>query len=70
MIVHHFLAEPRPSGLAAGVLPDLEGMLPLYYDLWGWDATVDFAKLYTALNQYRFDAFLSSLFSVKAQLVI
>jgi aldehyde:ferredoxin oxidoreductase len=38
VIVHHFLAEPRPSGLAAGVLPDLEGMLPLYYDLWGWDA--------------------------------
>ena len=38
MIVRHFLAEPRPSGLAAGVLPDLEGMLPLYYDLWGWDA--------------------------------
>ena len=38
MIVHHFLAEPRPSGLAAGVLPDLEGMLPLYYELRGWDA--------------------------------
>jgi len=38
VIVHHFLAEPRPSGLAAGVLPDLKGMLPLYYDLRGWDA--------------------------------
>jgi aldehyde:ferredoxin oxidoreductase len=34
---HRFLAEPRPSGTAAGVLPDLEWMLPRYYELRGWD---------------------------------
>jgi aldehyde:ferredoxin oxidoreductase len=33
-----FLAEPRPSGSAAGVLPDLAAMLPLYYELRGWTA--------------------------------
>jgi aldehyde:ferredoxin oxidoreductase len=33
-----FLAEPRPSGTAAGVLPDLDNMLPMYYELRGWDA--------------------------------
>jgi aldehyde:ferredoxin oxidoreductase len=33
-----FLAEPRPSGSAAGVLPDLDRMLPMYYELRGWDA--------------------------------
>ena len=33
-----FLSEPRPSGTAAGVLPDLEGMLSLYYQMRGWDA--------------------------------
>lgn len=32
-----FLLEPRPSGAAAGVLPDLDRMLPLYYELRGWD---------------------------------
>ena len=32
-----FLHEPRPSGTAAGVLPDLDAMLPLYYELRGWD---------------------------------
>ncbi|HEC33533.1 MAG TPA: aldehyde ferredoxin oxidoreductase [Chloroflexi bacterium] len=32
-----FLTEPRPSGTAAGVLPDLDHMLPLYYELRGWD---------------------------------
>jgi len=32
-----FLAEPRPSGTAAGNLPDLDSMLPMYYDLRGWD---------------------------------
>jgi len=31
------LTEPRPSGTAAGVLPDLDRMLPLYYKLRGWD---------------------------------
>lgn len=30
------LAEPRPSGGAEGVLPDLESMLEEYYDLRGW----------------------------------
>jgi len=33
-----FLIEPRPSGTAAGVLPDLDRMLSFYYDLRGWDA--------------------------------
>jgi len=32
------LDEPRPTGSAAGVLPDLETMLPLYYQLRGWTA--------------------------------
>jgi aldehyde:ferredoxin oxidoreductase len=32
-----FLAEPRPSGSAAGNLPDLELMMPVYYELRGWD---------------------------------
>lgn len=31
------LTEPRPSGGAAGNLPDLERLLPLYYKLRGWD---------------------------------
>ena len=31
-----FLTEPRPTGSAAGVLPDLDAMLPIYYDLRGW----------------------------------
>lgn len=29
--------EPRPSGEAAGVLPDMELMLPVYYQLRDWD---------------------------------
>ena len=33
-----FLAEPRPTGSSAGVLPDLDAMLPRYYELRGWDA--------------------------------
>jgi aldehyde:ferredoxin oxidoreductase len=32
-----FLTEPRPSGTAEGNLPDLETMMPLYYELRGWD---------------------------------
>jgi aldehyde:ferredoxin oxidoreductase len=32
-----FLSEPRPTGSAAGVLPDLDAMLPRYYELRGWD---------------------------------
>ncbi len=31
------LTEPRPSGSAEGVLPDLEVMLPVYYKLREWD---------------------------------
>jgi aldehyde:ferredoxin oxidoreductase len=31
------LKEPRPHGSAAGVLPDLGLMLPLYYELRDWD---------------------------------
>jgi aldehyde:ferredoxin oxidoreductase len=31
-----FLAEPRPSGMAAGVLPDLDSMLAEYYQVRGW----------------------------------
>jgi aldehyde:ferredoxin oxidoreductase len=31
------LTEPRPSGHAEGVLPDLQVMLPAYYELRGWD---------------------------------
>ena len=34
---YRFLHEPRPSGTAAGVLPDLGAMLPLYYELRGWE---------------------------------
>jgi aldehyde:ferredoxin oxidoreductase len=33
-----FLREPRPSGTAMGVLPDLDAMLPMYYELRGWGA--------------------------------
>jgi aldehyde:ferredoxin oxidoreductase len=32
------LTEPRPTGSAAGVLPDLAAMLPAYYELRGWNA--------------------------------
>ncbi len=32
-----FLTEPRPDGSAAGNLPDLDLMLPVYYDLRDWD---------------------------------
>jgi len=31
-----FANEPRPTGGAAGVLPDLAVMLPLYYEMRGW----------------------------------
>jgi aldehyde:ferredoxin oxidoreductase len=31
------LTEPRPTGDAAGVLPDLEVMMPIYYQLRDWD---------------------------------
>ncbi|RME50065.1 MAG: aldehyde ferredoxin oxidoreductase, partial [Caldilineae bacterium] len=33
------LTEPRPSGSAAGVLPNLATMLPVYYRLRDWDET-------------------------------
>jgi aldehyde:ferredoxin oxidoreductase len=29
--------EPRPTGTAAGVLPDMQIILPRYYELRGWD---------------------------------
>jgi aldehyde:ferredoxin oxidoreductase len=32
-----FLEEPRPDGSAAGVLPDLALMLPIYYELRDWN---------------------------------
>ena len=32
-----FVAEPRPTGSAAGNLPDMELMMPVYYELRGWD---------------------------------
>jgi aldehyde:ferredoxin oxidoreductase len=32
-----FLAEPRPTGSAAGNLPDMGILMPLYYELRGWD---------------------------------
>lgn len=32
-----FTTEPRPTGGAAGVLPDMAVMLPIYYQLRGWD---------------------------------
>jgi len=32
-----FLREPRPSGTAAGNLPDLDRLLPMYYRHRGWD---------------------------------
>jgi aldehyde:ferredoxin oxidoreductase len=31
------LSEPRPTGHAAGVLPDLGVMMPIYYEMRGWD---------------------------------
>ena len=31
------LSEPRPSGSAAGILPDLAAMLPIYYRLRDWN---------------------------------
>jgi aldehyde:ferredoxin oxidoreductase len=31
-----FTEEPRPSGGAEGVLPDMETMLPMYYAMRGW----------------------------------
>jgi len=32
-----FVTEPRPTGSAAGNLPDMELMMPVYYELRGWD---------------------------------
>ncbi len=31
------VTEPRPTGSAAGVLPDMGLMMPVYYELRGWD---------------------------------
>ncbi len=32
------VAEPRPSGEAAGQLPNMDIMMPIYYELRGWDS--------------------------------
>ncbi len=32
-----FLTEPRPTGSGAGYLPDMDFLLPLYYEMRGWD---------------------------------
>jgi aldehyde:ferredoxin oxidoreductase len=45
-----FLKEPRPSGTAAGNVPDMDLLLPLYYERRGW--TVD-GKPTTALLEGR-----------------
>jgi aldehyde:ferredoxin oxidoreductase len=37
LLPRRILTEPRPSGGAAGALPDLEVMLPIYYLMRGWD---------------------------------
>ncbi|MBN1180057.1 MAG: aldehyde ferredoxin oxidoreductase C-terminal domain-containing protein, partial [Anaerolineae bacterium] len=37
VLPQRFLTEPRPSGTAAGILPDMDAMLPLYYEMRGWD---------------------------------
>ncbi len=31
-----FTTESRPTGGAAGVLPDMAAMMPVYYELRGW----------------------------------
>ncbi|MBI4771507.1 MAG: aldehyde ferredoxin oxidoreductase family protein [Chloroflexi bacterium] len=38
VLPHRLEHEPRPTGSAAGVLPDIKRMLPEYYRLRGWDA--------------------------------
>ena len=37
MLPSRFVTEPRPTGSAAGNLPDMELMMPVYYELRGWD---------------------------------
>jgi len=37
LVIHRLEHEPRPTGSAAGVLPDMGRMLPRYYALRGWD---------------------------------
>jgi len=37
VLPHRLEHEPRPTGSAAGVLPDMGRMLPRYYALRGWD---------------------------------
>ncbi|MCO6449381.1 MAG: aldehyde ferredoxin oxidoreductase family protein [Caldilineales bacterium] len=39
VLPRRLVTEPRPSGFAEGVLPDMELMLPIYYELRGWDET-------------------------------
>jgi aldehyde:ferredoxin oxidoreductase len=38
VLPRRLVTEPRPSGSAAGVLPDMDVMLPEYYRLRKWDA--------------------------------
>jgi aldehyde:ferredoxin oxidoreductase len=38
VLPHRLQFEPRPTGSAAGQLPDMDLMLPRYYALRGWDA--------------------------------
>jgi aldehyde:ferredoxin oxidoreductase len=37
VLPERLLTQPRPSGDAAGVLPDMQVMLPIYYQLRDWD---------------------------------
>jgi aldehyde:ferredoxin oxidoreductase len=37
VLPQRLVTQPRPSGVAEGVLPDMDVMLPLYYELRDWD---------------------------------
>jgi aldehyde:ferredoxin oxidoreductase len=37
VLPERLVTEPRPSGHAEGILPDMELMLPVYYELRAWD---------------------------------
>jgi aldehyde:ferredoxin oxidoreductase len=51
ILPRRLLEEPRPTGGAAGVLPDLAGMLEQYYRVRGWTAEgVPTVKELTALG--------------------
>jgi aldehyde:ferredoxin oxidoreductase len=38
VLPHRLEHEPRPTGTAAGVLPDMQTIMPRYYELRGWDS--------------------------------